>query len=514
MAKKPNVVLVITDQQRAEFTKREGFSLDTMPFVDHLAENGAWFDNAYTAAPICVAARVSLLTGRYPNSTHVTENRGAEYAYYTQDLFDVMRSQGYKTAMVGKNHTHVRPGAVDYCDYYYFHGGQTKEPEKPEYKEFDAYLKTLNGCVSDGPTPFPLECQMPHRIVSKAIDWVDSLTNTDSFCLFVAFPEPHNPYQVPEPYYSMFPEENVPPFGATPDDLKYKGFKWKFSRQLGLETHNDYDAQMLRSRARYLGMMRLLDDQIKRLFEHLENTGKMEDTIFVFLSDHGDLIGDFGMVRKGPEMPNILMRIPLQFYGKGIKADVMPRRAFVSITDILPTLCEAIGVSLPDGVQGKSLWPILTGMEYPEKDFECAYAEHGYGGMMYNERDEINFDNCLNCGKNGTTFDSLNTYSQCGTTKMLRKDKWILTIGCDGEGRLYDLEKDPFELNNLFDKEEFAQTKNALVMDLMVETLRHTDPLPYPNDPYRIKLHPRNYWYDEKFVKKFDHTKEYRKETF
>ena len=368
MPNRPNVVLVITDQQRADFLRREGYPLDTMPFMDELARRGAWFDKAYTAAPICVAARVSLLTGRYPNATCVTENRGAEYVKYTKDLFDVMRGQGYKTAMIGKNHTYVDPAAVDYCDYTYYHGGQTCDPGNEQFRQFDDFLKSLNGCVAMEPTPFPLECQQPHRIVSKAIDWVDGLPGEEPFCMYVAFPEPHNPYQVPEPYYSMFPEDSLPPVRATEDDLKYKGFKWNFARELGLAVHDDYDAQMSRSRASYLGMIRLIDDQIKRLFLHLQQTGKMENTIFVFLSDHGDFIGDFSMVRKGPEMPDILMRIPLQFYGPQIVPDAKPRDAFVSITDVLPTLCDAIGVPLPDGVQGKSLWPILAGQPYPKKD--------------------------------------------------------------------------------------------------------------------------------------------------
>ncbi|MBR1918802.1 MAG: sulfatase-like hydrolase/transferase [Spirochaetales bacterium] len=221
---------MITDQQRAEFTRREGFPMDTMPFLDSLAAEGAWFDNAYTAAPICVAARVSLLTGRYPNSTQVTENRGACYAKYTKDMFDVMNENGYRTAMIGKNHTHVKSSVPTYCDYNYFHGGQTVEPEEKRFKEFDDWLKTLNGCQSNVPTPFPLECQMPHRIVTKAINWVDTLEKDDNFFLYVAFPEQHNPYQVPEPYFSMFSEDKIPPIETSAEDLKNKGFKWKFSR--------------------------------------------------------------------------------------------------------------------------------------------------------------------------------------------------------------------------------------------------------------------------------------------
>lgn len=504
-SQKPNIVLLITDQQRAEFTKRENYPLDTMPFTDALAKQGCWFNKAYTAAPICVAARVSLLTGRYPNCTDVRENRAAPHANYTMDLFDVMRSQNYKTAMIGKNHTHVQADTVDYFDSNYFHNGQTTTPETEEFKAFDEFLKTLNGCVASEATAFPLECQLPHRIISKTINWLDDvIAQEQPFLTYIALPEPHNPYQVPEPYFSMFPESALPPLGASVEDLQHKGFKWKVSRDLGTYTHPDYDAQMSRSRASYLGMMRLIDDQIERLVNYLKEKDVFDNTIFLVLSDHGDFIGDFGMVRKGPDMPEILMRIPLQISGPAILADELPSDAFVSIADLLPTICDAIHAPIPQGVQGKSLWPILTGASYPKEDFNCAYAEHGYGGMLYDENDILEFEHCINKTAKGQTFDSLNTYTQCGTMKMLRKENWILTVDCSGAGFLYDLDKDLYELNNLFDEPAYAEVKNRLVMDLLTEVLRHTDPLPLPTSPYQVKLHPKNYWHDASFVRNPD----------
>ncbi|MFH5183438.1 sulfatase-like hydrolase/transferase [Paenibacillus sp. TAB 01] len=104
---KPNVIVIMTDQQRADVSARYGFPLDTTPFLDRMARQGIWFDKAYTASPICVAARCSMLTGRYPGAHRVRENGGSRHANYTQDVFDVMKGQGYATALIGKNHTYL-----------------------------------------------------------------------------------------------------------------------------------------------------------------------------------------------------------------------------------------------------------------------------------------------------------------------------------------------------------------------------------------------------------------------
>ena len=112
MSSRPNIVLIMTDQQRADVSAREGFPLDTTPFIDELASRGVWFSRAYTPVPICAAARISLLTGRYPSAHRVRENRGIQYATYHQDLIDVLQANGYATALCGKNHSHLTPERV------------------------------------------------------------------------------------------------------------------------------------------------------------------------------------------------------------------------------------------------------------------------------------------------------------------------------------------------------------------------------------------------------------------
>lgn len=224
MPNKPNIIIIMTDQQRADQSRREGFALDTTPFLDRLATQGTWFNKAYTSMPACVPARVSMLTGRYPSATHVRTNHNIEDAHYSEDLFDVFRRNGYRTALVGKNHSHLKPEKADFW-YECGHLGIDGEERTDQEKAFDDWLKTTHFHMSKDAAPFPVECQIPYRLVTQAQRWVYS-QQEKPFLLWLSFPEPHNPYQVPEPYYSMFAPESLPPNRTDAHDAKAKGFKF------------------------------------------------------------------------------------------------------------------------------------------------------------------------------------------------------------------------------------------------------------------------------------------------
>ena len=198
-------------------------------------------------------------------------------------------------------------------------------------------------------------------------------------------------------------------------------------------------------------------------------------------------------MRKGPEMPEVLCRIPLLFAGPGVASQEAAHLAHVSIVDIMPTLCEAIGVPLPPGVQGRSLWPLLTGGDYPAEEFASVYAEQGFGGLHYTDEDDPDFEHCLIRGPKNPTFDELNTYSQSGTMRMVRKGDWRLVMDMQGRGQLYDLSSDPAERSNLYDDPEHANMQRELLADLLAWTIRSQDPLPLPVDKYIYKRDDRNY---------------------
>ena len=530
MPDRPNIVVIMTDQQRADVSRREGFPLDTTPFLDALAQRGQWFDHAYTAVPVCAPARVSFLTGRFPSAHRVRENRGTEYATYQQDLIDVVHSQGYQAGMIGKNHSHLQPERLDRWFSLSHNAGfefqrdaplfleryaeselqpdflalirrvqarrnssPSEDRRTPSERDFDLWITELNHRTSLEPTPFPVECQGPHRAVSDAQEWISSLAGAPFF-LWLSFAEPHNPYQVPEPYFSLFPPDSLPATATGQDALAAKGFTFEWMHRLGKAVFPNYDEIVPRARSNYFGMLRLIDDQVRRFVDFLDRQGLSENTLLVFVSDHGDFVGEYGLVRKGPEVPEVLMRVPLFFVGPGVAASPNPHPAHVSLVDLMPTFCDALGVALPPGVQGRSLWPLLTGGDYPVEEFASVYAEQGYGGLHYTDDDELSVEHCLIPGPKAPTFDELNTYSQSGTMRMLRKGDWKLAMDMQGHGQLYNLANDPFEIENLYGRPEHTDVERALLAELLAWTLRAADPLPYPKDKYVMKTDPRNYW--------------------
>ncbi len=491
---KPNVIIIMTDQQRADLSRREGFPLDTTPFLDALADEGTWFDRAYTSMPVCAPARISMLTGRYPSAHRVRTNHNVPDACYSADFFDLFRANGYKAALIGKNHSHLKREKADFW-YECGHLGIDGHERAPEEKAFDDWLRTTHFHMSVEPAPFPLECQIPYRLVTRAEKWIES-QGTNPFLLWLSFPEPHNPYQVPEPYYTMFPPETLPDPAAGEEALSVKGFPFQWCRESFIKAFPDFVEQIPRMRSNYMGMLRLLDDQIKRFVQFLDTQGLRENTIVVFLSDHGDSVGEYGLMRKGPELPEALVRIPMQFTGPGIRPMEEPHPAHVSIVDLMPTLCEAAGLPMPDGVQGRSLWPLLTGGDYPEEEFESAYVEHGFGGLHYTRHED------LDPAEDGLTpaklewggFDCLNSWTQSGQMRMVRKGDWKLVFDMQGSGQLYDLERDPSEVRNLYGVHEHAEKQTELLEELLTWRLRVEDPLPLPRARYVMKRDPRNYW--------------------
>ena len=492
MSHLPNIVIIMTDQQRADLAAREGFALDTTPFLDSLARQGADFARAYTSMPVCAPARVSLFTGRYPSATAVRTNHNLADVRYDTDLLDVLKSLGYATALCGKNHSHRRGEEFDY-NYSISHGGGsgTDASRTAREAEFDAFLAGLHHMTHREPTPFPLDCQGPYRCVSRAQRWIDSAGDRPFF-LWLSFAEPHNPFQVPEPYFSMFPPESLPPTRSGPSDIARKSFKYQWTQRMWRRIIGDHDAAIARTRANYMGMLRLIDDQVKRFVTFLDERRLRDNTILIFMSDHGDFAGEYGLIRKGPELPEVLCRIPLIVTGPGIVARADRMGAHVSIADIMPTLCEAIGQDLPPGVQGRSLWPMLTGGDWPEQEFDSAYCEHGYGGLYVTDRDPLTPE-AEGAVNDGCSFDCLNTWTQCGAMRMIRKGDWKLLYDMLGSGQLYNLADDPAELNNRFGDPAVAAVQSELLGDLLAWALRAQDPLPPPRRRYHFKRHPRNY---------------------
>lgn len=495
---KTNLIIVICDQWSYGTTKAQGFPLDTMPTLDRLGAAGMAFPRNYCTTPLCVPSRTSMLTGRWPEAHHVRMNLQPKAAFFEKDLYQVAKAAGYRTALVGKNHTYLEKGDVDYWREY-FHEGGTPDPNAPQIqKDYDHWLRALNFNVSDQPTPFPVTTQLPYRIVSDAMSFLDE-TGDAPFFMQVSIPEPHDPEQLPAPYWNMFPPESVPERCAGPESLPQAGERLQWEYRMQQDAFPDTEKLWRRYRSNYYGMLRLIDDQIARLIDHLERRNLAERTLVVFTADHGDSLMEFGIAHKGLGLRETVTHTPMIWWGGGVRRHPAALSAFTSMADLMPTMCEAIGAEIPHGVQGRSLWPILRGEPFLEAEFRSVYTGAGVGGLYYENADHVPLSAGQTKGKPGMPdmFDELNKVTLSGNQKMVRMGDWKLVYDMMGYGQLYDLRRDPCELRNLFGTPEHAGVQASLMAELAMWVIRCEDSLPTgpQNAKYGTKWPGAHNWY-------------------
>lgn len=485
----------MTDQQRADLRKSCGYELDTMPFLDEWAQGGVEFGRAYTPNPTCTPARVSLFTGRYSQCHRVRTNHNAKDAFYTGDILDVLKNQGYTTALCGKNHTHHADDDFDFHEVTWHLGEDCDANASQKEKEFAAFLDNTKYMEVHTPAPGGIEIQHPYRNVSSALNFIDSRKEDQPFFVWVSFAEPHNPYQVPEPYFDMFPPDVLPEIHGTTRHLQDKGERFTWIRGVWEKVlGEDIENRILRSRSNYHGMLRLIDDQIKRLIEGLRERNLEEDTIVIFVSDHGDFAGEYGLIRKGTDLPDVLCHIPMIWRGPGIAPQEKNHTHYTNLVDILPTICHILGVETPYGCQGRSMVPLLENKDIPEKEFDTAFSESGFSGLYWNDDDGLTLPVEDAVSEQWDRFDCLNTWTQCGQVRAIWKNDFHIQVDMMGRGYLYNLKNDPYELENLWNDPEYLEIKTELLTELMAAVLKASDPIPVPHSRYRTKIHPRGYW--------------------
>lgn len=356
----PNIILIIVDQLSYGLTKATGYPLDTCPTLDVLQRRGVGFERNYCTMPLCVPSRISMLTGRWPEAHRVRMNLQASDAFFEKDIYQVAKEHGYRTALLGKNHTYLKKADVDTWREYFHDGGPRDGEVSPEEAAYDKWLREQHFNLVNAPTPFPLSTQLPYRIVSDALKFIDG-TGEQPFLLQVSIPEPHDPEQVPEPYWNMFPPESIPARCVGPERLPDAGFRAQWEYRMQQDASPETEPLWRRYLSNYLGCIRMIDDQVKRLVTYLEAKGIMEKTILVFTTDHGDALMKYGIGHKGLDVQETVTHTPLIWSGYGVKPRPDVARAFTSMADVMPTLCEAMGADIPHGVQGRSLWPLLRG---------------------------------------------------------------------------------------------------------------------------------------------------------
>jgi choline-sulfatase len=426
----PNILLVITDQHRGDCLGIDGHPVLQTPYLDHLAASGARFPRAYSACPVCIPARRTLLTGRKPARQGVTMNY--DTWLHGPTLPETLGKAGYQTHLCGKLHfwphrTMYGFQSADWAD-----SPHKRYPHEDDYQAFlnregarmpmagVAHGAHYNGWVA---RPWHLEERLhfTNWCVDSAMQFLDRRDPSRPFFLNVSFHQPHEPCTPPQAYWDRYIHADLPepPVGDwarafdTPN-LGQPVSSWRTALT---------PAQQRQYQAGYYGCINHIDDQIGRLLTVLPR-----NTIIVFVSDHGEMLGDHQWIRKrtpyeGSARIPFLIRFPDDAGLDGGQVRQEP----VELMDVMPTLLEAAGVPAPEGMDGASLMPLLRGESAPWRSYvhgECAIVPSKDSGMQY-----------LTDGK----------------TKFTRYPG-------TGEEELFDLSEDPQELRNVIAEPAYAQT--------------------------------------------------------
>ena len=486
MATRPNVIFIMTDQQRADSLGCYGNGLVKTPNLDRMAKGGAQVDHAFVSSPLCVPSRCSMMTGRYPAVTRSHTNMML-MGQDEEHLPKVLQEQGYKLALIGKNHC-FHPSTLRGWDFTYIetHAGPQDPADAARGAELAAARKEVffNHAVSSAALPFPKEDFGTHRITEQALAFLGRASEADDpFFLWLSYPDPHPPYVIPAEMEGTYDpaEISLPP--REPGDFADKPvWQWLTSQMMGLGEKSEDELRLLI--ARYYAMVTFVDEGVGRVLDSLESAGLAENTLVVFVSDHGDFLGEHSSVEKGPALYDALLHVPLLFYWPG---KILPQRiggTMVESIDLYPTILDYLNLSLPRGVQGSSLKPLLDGKSQQHKDE--VFASLGLAGSARTiTRDEAadvvvrrkrEYDEDPTC----RDFRWICPERRSNPGVMIRTREWKLVYYSSGEGELYNLRDDPDEYTNLYGRAEHARTAEALrakLLGFMLESVDHRLPL-------------------------------------
>lgn len=519
----PNILWICTDQQRFDSLGCYGNEFVETPNIDRLAETGTQFNHAYCQSPICTPSRASFLTGRYPRTTRARQN-GQVIPENEYLITKRLSEEGYNCGLSGKLHlapadpTKEGPNRqveerIDdgYGVFHWSHAsGRSMLGNEYQSDWLQERGESYREVPFEGSEHVLRSTSAEHHqttwCVEKAINFIeynegeydhDELEgDPDEPWLFsVNMFDPHHPFNPPEEYLERHLDilEDIPLPNYVDGELDDKPLFQRdppgASDEDQFPFHEMDDEEHRLVRAAYWAMIDLIDDQVGRLVEALERTGQRENTIIIFMSDHGEMLGDHGFYLKGPFFYEPAVRVPLIInWPEQIKAG-QTSDALVELTDLAPTLLDAAGFDHHVGMQGDSLWPILTGEADPDHHRDDVYCEYYhalerprfYDAMQKHDIDS-DFHRWLETSDVKPEFheefhENENRILPYAT--MVRTDRYKLVhIHSLGTGELYDLEEDPNENNNLYGDPDYRSVQLDMFERLSNRMAQTIDPLP------------------------------------
>jgi arylsulfatase A-like enzyme len=441
--RRPNVLFLLTDDQRPDTIHALGNEAIETPHLDALAKRGVAFTRAVCANPICTPSRGEILTGASGFTSGVLDfGRVLDPKLATWPRR--MKDAGYRTWYVGKWHNNGRPdlhGFEDTAGLYMGGGGQW-EVERIDWK--GSKITGYRGWVfqnMDGSQKFPelgvgLQSETSRHIADFAIELINRRP-AEPFFLQVCFPTPHDPLIMPPGYDEKYPAESMPlPGNYLPQHpFDHGNFDGRDEQLLPWPRTKDQVRDVL---AMYYRIITYTDEQIGRIFAALEKNGQMENTIVIFSSDHGLGVGSHG-IRGKQNMYEHTVNVPLVIAGPGIpKGETRGGQAY--LRDLFPTTCELVGIAIPETVEGRSQAAVIKGAR--ESVYDAVYCYF---------RDK---------------------------QRMVRTDRWkLIHYPHLDRYQLFDLKSDPLEMNDLSADENHRDKFHELKVKLETWQREMNDPV-------------------------------------
>lgn len=515
---RPNFILFITDQHRADYLGSYGHPVLRTPNIDAIASKGTRFERFYVASPVCMVNRASLMTGRMP-SAHGVRMNGIPLSLQQTTFVDVLRSQGYATALVGKSHLQnmvdVKPyvtlkeqaGAplsasvaearrpfpgdydqelparwrssspltlqkpyygfdhVDLCTghgdlvgghYFQWLREQVSDPEAlrgPEHALHSNYV-----CPQAWRTAVPEELYPTAYIRDRALGYLAKV-DQQPFFLMVSFPDPHHPFTPPGKYWDLYnPDEFSLPSSFNAADRGAAAAQWaRAFRQTHPDASRGYGAFSVTEReareamALTSGMIAMIDDAVGAIMSAV-SSGPDRETVVMFTSDHGDYLGDHGLLLKSFLHLQGVIRVPFIWSDSAMTEVQRQSTAVASTIDIGATILQRAGLQSYNGMQGQSLLPALTGQKV--RDWT----------LIEEDGQEAQFG-----------------FARAPRVRSLMTETHRLTLYDNTpRGEVVDLVNDPDEITNLWGDAKAAATQSTLMEALARAEMHYDEASPAP----------------------------------
>jgi len=490
---RPNILLITSDQQHYDTLGATNPRIRT-PALDRLAREGTRFERAYCPNPTCTPTRASIITGMYP-SQHGAWSLGTKLFEDVPVVGDAFNAAGYATSLIGKAHFQPlasRPGMeslecqplmrdLDFWRGFHgpWYGFQHVEVARNHTCESHAGqhyavwmeengLKNWRDYFDEWPHDpekirarhsqrcwdLPEEFHYSRWTAERAIAQIEQAASAGrAFFCWASFLDPHGPYMVPEPWASMYDPAEMVPGRLVPGEHEKNPIHFRMTQEKapkfremffedfnvhGFHSHLHDEEELKKDIATYYGMISLMDQQIGRILDTLDRLGLAENTLVVFTTDHGHLLGQHGLIAKGAFHYEDLIRLPFLVRWPGHVPAGEVSDAFQSLVDLAPTFLAAAGMEIPLRMTGVNQLPNWCGGQ-PARDHVIVENHHTL------------------------TKVHLRTYVN---------RRYKITVYRNGvDGELFDLQDDPGEVNNLWHDPAAAEIKLQLLHEFMQATL-------------------------------------------